>query len=231
MLPRRLPVSLTCLCLLRLVAQTTTTEGSTKSTDFFRMIGIFFSQFHMRENPYSLFTAALFCTVILILQRIHVCRQQFTFVSCFSCANSPTNSVVFLETAGFFQIMTPQALFLHSQQPPRKSLKLPARRADVTAAGRARPRGFVLLSRRSVQHPTILPVSVFPTFATSGFSRCHLVLFRCFLPTLPYSGATSGFQASGGDTLDCVLKAAQTADTGATGCDWRFGCAINLCFQ
>ena len=146
MLSRRLPVSLTCLCLLRLVAQTTTTEGSTKSTDFFRMIGIFFSQFHMRENPYSLFTAALFCTVILILQRIHVCRQQFTFVSCFSCANSPANSVVFLETAGFFQIMTPQVLFLPAQQLLRKSPKLPALRADVDGLAQKSAKPFLLLA-------------------------------------------------------------------------------------
>ena len=60
----------------------------------------------------------------------------------FSC-----NPAVFLETSGFFQITTPRVLFLPSQQPPRKSPKLPARRADVTAAGRARPRGFVLLRR------------------------------------------------------------------------------------
>ena len=48
----------------------------------------------------------------------------------FSC-----NPAVFLETSGFFQITTPRVLFLPSQQPPRKSPKLPARRADVTAAG------------------------------------------------------------------------------------------------
>ena len=218
MLPRRLPVSFTCLCLLRLVAQTTTTEGSTKSTDFFRMIGIFFSQFHMRENPYSLFTAALFCTVILILQRIHVCRQQFTFVSCFSCANSPTNSVVFLETAGFFQIRTPQVPFSSSQQLPRKALKLPARRAVVTVAGRARPRGFVLLRRLRLL-PLLKPARRRSSSALG-------------IPaTLPRSGATSGFLLLDGYALGCVAKAAQTADTGATGCDWRFCCAFSLCFQ
>ena len=48
---------------------------------------------------------------------------------------------------------------------------------------------------------------------------------------LPHVGATSGLRASGWYTLGCAAKAAQTADTGATGCDWRFGCAINLCFQ
>ena len=48
---------------------------------------------------------------------------------------------------------------------------------------------------------------------------------------LPHVGATSGFESSGGYALGWAAKAAQTADTGATGCDWRFGCAINLCFQ
>ena len=48
---------------------------------------------------------------------------------------------------------------------------------------------------------------------------------------LPHVGATSDFEASGGYALGWAAKAAQTADTGATGCDWRFGCAINLCFQ
>ena len=48
---------------------------------------------------------------------------------------------------------------------------------------------------------------------------------------LPHVGATSDFRDSGGYALGCAAKAAQTADTGATGCDWRFVCAINLCFQ
>ena len=50
-------------------------------------------------------------------------------------------------------------------------------------------------------------------------------------PTLPHGGATSGFLVFGGYALGWAAKAAQTADTGATGWDWRFGCAINLCFQ
>ena len=98
---------------------------------------------------------------------------------------------------------------------------------------------FLLLSRRflaafSPRRPKSLDFDhfqQFPAFAASGFSRGHLVLFRCFLPTLPYSGATSGLQASGGYTLDCVLKVEQTADTSVTGWDWRFGCAFKLCSQ
>jgi len=34
--------------------------------------------------------------------------------------------------------------------------------------------------------------------------------------TLPHTGATSGFQAFGGYAFGCVLKTAQTADTGVT---------------
>ena len=34
--------------------------------------------------------------------------------------------------------------------------------------------------------------------------------------TLPHGGAASGFRASGGYALGCAVKAAQTADTGAT---------------
>ena len=50
-------------------------------------------------------------------------------------------------------------------------------------------------------------------------------------PTLPHGGATSGFLVFGGYALGWAAKAAQTADTGATGCDWRFVCAFNLCSQ
>jgi hypothetical protein len=49
--------------------------------------------------------------------------------------------------------------------------------------------------------------------------------------TLPHGDATSGLRASGGYTLGCAAKVAQTANTGATGWDWRFGCAFNRCFQ
>ena len=109
-------------------------------------------------------------------------------------------------------------LFLPAQQPPRKSPKLPARRADVTAAGCARPRGFVLLRRLRLLH--------LPKFARRRpFSALGVPA------TLPHVGATSGLRASGWYTLGWAAKAAQTADTGATGCDWRFVCALNLCFQ
>ena len=135
------------------------------------------------------------------------------FRALFSC-----NPVVFLETAGFFQIMTPQALFLPAQQLLRKSPKLPAPRADVTVAGRARPRGFVLLRRLR-----LLPLLKFS--CSRSFSAFAVPAM------LPHGGAMSGLRASGGYALGLAAKAAQTADTGVTGWDWRFGCAFNLCFQ
>ena len=48
---------------------------------------------------------------------------------------------------------------------------------------------------------------------------------------LLHVGATSVFLVLGGYALGLAAKAAQTADTGATGCDWRFSCAFSLCFQ
>ena len=126
------------------------------------------------------------------------------------------NPVVFLETAGFFQIATPQVLFLPSQQPPRKSPKLPARRAVVTAAGRARPRGFVLLRRlRLLNLPKFACIRSFSALAASAM--------------LPHGGATRAFSAPSGYALGCVAKVAQTADTGATARAWRFACVLNLC--
>ena len=83
---------------------------------------------------------------------------------------------VFLETAGLFALPTPMGLFLPSQQPLRQSSKLLALRADVSAKGRARHLGFLLLSCRSVQNRLILPVSVFPTFAAFPFSTEPAVL-------------------------------------------------------
>jgi len=137
----------------------------------------------------------------------------FDFYAFFSC-----NPTVFLEPSGFFQIATPRVPFSSSQQLLRKSPKLPARRAVVTAAGRARPRGFVLLRRLR-----LLPLLKFA--CSRSFSAFSVPAM------LPHGGATSGLRASGGYTLGWAAKAAQTADTGATGWDWRFGCAFNLCFE
>ena len=114
--------------------------------------------------------------------------------------------------------MTPQVLFLPAQQLLRKSPKLPARRADVIAAGRARPRSFVLLRRLR-----LLPLL--------KATRRRFPSALAIPATLPHGGATSGFLVLGEYALGWATKAAQTANTGATGCDWRFGCAITLCFR
>ena len=96
--------------------------------------------------------------------------------------------------------------------------KLPALRAEVDGLAQEKRQAFLLPRRLR-----LLPL---PKFARRRPS------FALAIPaTLPHVGATSGLRASGGYTLGWAAKAAQTADTGATGCDWRFVCAINLCFQ
>ena len=84
--------------------------------------------------------------------------------------------VVFLETAGLFALPTPMGLFLPSQQPLRQSSKLPALRADVSAKGRARHLGFLLLSRRGAQNRQLLPTWLYSTFAAFPFSTEPAVL-------------------------------------------------------
>jgi len=96
--------------------------------------------------------------------------------------------------------------------------KLPALRADVDGLAQKSAKPFLLLRRLR-----LLPL---PKFACSrSFSSFSVPAM------LPHVGATSGFVASGGYTLGWAAKAAQTANTGATDCDWRFVCALNLCFQ
>ena len=96
--------------------------------------------------------------------------------------------------------------------------KLPALRADVDGLAQKSAKPFLLLRRLR-----LLPL---PKAACRRPSSAFAIS-----ATLPHGGATSGLRASGGYALGCAAKAAQTADTGATGWDWRFGCAINLCFQ
>ena len=126
------------------------------------------------------------------------------------------NSAVFLETAGFFHSATPSSCFSLLLERPRESPKLSAPRADVTAAGRARPRGFVLLRRlRLLNLPKFACIRSFSALAASAM--------------LPHGGATRAFSAPSGYALGCVAKVAQTADTGATARAWCFSCVLNLC--
>ena len=96
--------------------------------------------------------------------------------------------------------------------------KLPALRAEVDGLAQEKRQAFLLPRRLR-----LLPL---PKFARRRPS------FALAIPaTLPHVGATSSFLLLDGYALGWAAKAAQTADTGATGWDWRFGCAINLCFQ
>ena len=96
--------------------------------------------------------------------------------------------------------------------------KLPALRAEVDGLAQKSAKPFLLLRRLR-----LLPL---PKFAYSRSFSAFAVP-----ATIPHVGATSGFLLLDGYALGWAAKAAQTADTGATGCDWRFGCAFNLCFQ
>ena len=96
--------------------------------------------------------------------------------------------------------------------------KLPALRAEVDGLAQKSAKPFLLLRRLR-----LLPL---PKFACSRSFSAFAVP-----ATIPHVGATSGFLLLDGYALGWAAKAAQTADTGATGCDWRFGCAFNLCFQ
>jgi hypothetical protein len=68
-------------------------------------------------------------------------------------------------------------------------------------------------------HSAASPLSTEP--AAFGFGRI----------ILPHVGATSVFLVLGEYALGLAAKAAQTADTGVTGWDWRFSCTLSLCFQ
>ena len=96
--------------------------------------------------------------------------------------------------------------------------KLPALRADVDGLAQKSAKPFLLLRRLRLL-PLLKPARRRSSSALG-------------IPaTLPHVGATSGFLLLDGYALGWAAKAAQTAGTGATGCDWRFVCAINLCSQ
>ena len=113
--------------------------------------------------------------------------------------------------------------------------KLPALRAEVDGLAQKSASPFSCLPAAfSPRRPKSLDFDRFqrfPAFAASGFPHCPSCQYEHFSPTLPHVGATSGFLLLDGYALGWAAKAAQTADTGATGCDWRFVCAINLCSQ
>ena len=116
-------------------------------------------------------------------------------------------------------------LFLPSQQPLRQSSKLLALRADVSAKGRARHLGFLLLSCRSVQNRLILPVSVFPTFAAFPFSTEPAVLGSGRIFCSPARRRNVRFWVSGGYAPGCARKTGHSCDTRLTRADGCFPAA------
>ena len=132
---------------------------------------------------------------------------------------------VFLETAGLFTLPTPMELFLPSQQPLPEIPKLPALRADVFAKVRARHLGFLLLSRRSVQNPPILPVSVFSTVAAFPLSTEPAALDFGRISCSPAHRRNVRFWVSGGYALGCARKIGHSRDTRLTRADRRFSAA------
>ena len=82
--------------------------------------------------------------------------------------------------------------------------KLPALRAEVDGLAQKSAKPFLLPRRLRLLPP--------PQAACRRFPSVSAVPVK-----LPHTGATSGFVASGGYALSCAAKAAQTADTGATG--------------
>ena len=81
--------------------------------------------------------------------------------------------------------------------------KLPALRAEVDGLAQKSAKPFLLPRRLRLLPP--------PKTARRRFPSVPAVPVK-----LPHTGATSGFLVLGGYALDCAVKAAQTADTGAT---------------
>ena len=122
-----------------------------------------------------------------------------------------------------------------SQQPLPEIPKLPALRADVSAKGRARHLGFLLLSRRGVQNLSILPVSACSRICCKR-QVSSIPLYLLFRPNplrwasvefsvLPHVGAMSGFELPVGTPPGCARKIGHSRDTRLTRADRRFSAA------
>ena len=176
--------------------------------------------------------------------------QVFRLASCFflqAQSSSPTSApaAICSISTHFFRATPLFSLnvWLFSNHDPKSAIfalsTTPSQISETArTAGRCDRRGARTTPRLcpafSPQRPKSLDFARFqrsPAFAASGFSHCRSCQYEHFSPTLPHVGATSGFLLLDGYALGWAAKAAQTADTGATGCDWRFGCALNLYFQ
>ena len=144
------------------------------------------------------------------------------------------NSVkIVLDFTGFFRLLGNNSVipFLTAAEkrhfhPP----KLPALRAEVDGLAQKSVRPFsCFLAAFSPQRPKSLDFDRFqrfPAFTASGFSHCRSCQYEHFSPTLPHVGATSGFQASGGDARLCP----ESRTNRRHGRD-RLGLALWLCVQ
>ena len=108
--------------------------------------------------------------------------------------------------------MTSRVLFLPSQQPPRKTPKLPALRAVVFAKVRARHLGFLLLRRLRL-------------CSLSEIARRCPSSVLGVPATLPHGGATPVFWAPDEYALGCARKTGHSRDTRLTRVDRRFSAA------
>ena len=122
-----------------------------------------------------------------------------------------------------------------SQQPLPEIPKLPALWADVSAKGRARHLGFLLLSRRGVQNLSILPVSACSRICCKR-QVSSIPLHLLFRPNplrwasvefsvLPHGGAASGFGLPVGTPPGCARKIGHSRHTRLTRADRRFSAA------
>ena len=113
-------------------------------------------------------------------------------------------------------------IFLTSQQPLRESPKLPALRAVVSAKGRARHLGFLLLSCRGTQNRQILPIWTCSTFAAFPLSTEPAVLGFGRISRSPAQRRNARFWVSGGYAPGCAQKIGHSRDTRLTRVDRWF---------
>ena len=135
------------------------------------------------------------------------------FRALFSC-----NPVVFLETAGFFQIATPQALFSPLSTPPSQISE------TARTAGRCDRRG----ARTT---PRLCPASPLAASPSAEIRPQASFLCVCRPHNAPARRRNVWFSAAGWVRARLGCESRTNRRHGRDGRDWRFGCAFNLCFQ
>ena len=100
--------------------------------------------------------------------------------------------------------------------------KLPALRAEVDGLAQEKRQAFLLLSRRSVQNPPILPVSVFSTVAAFPLSTEPAALDFGRISCSPAHRRNVRFWVSGGYAPGCARKTGHSRHTRLTRVDRWF---------